>query len=96
MKTMKVMKRRQRETEEQAIERRKRMYGCDGKCYCDAIWDEELKCFIQGGVCGGIDKCGEFIISSCLVVLLVITVFVFVFVVIVTAIVFLIITGIGG
>lgn len=67
-----------KETEEQAIERRKRMYGCDGKCYCDAIWDEDLKCFVQGGVCGGIDTCeetrvGEFI-SSCLAVLFIIAI----------------------
>lgn len=51
--------RKQKETEEQAIERRKRMYGCDGKCYCDSIWDEDLKCFVQNGCCGGIDTCEE-------------------------------------
>lgn len=48
-----------KETEEQAIERRKKMYGCDGKCYCDSIWDEDLKCYVQNGVCGGIDTCEE-------------------------------------
>ena len=89
------MKRRQKETEEQAIERRKKMYGCDGKCYCDAIWDEELKCFTQGGVCGDIDTCDETrvgkAISSCLVVLFIIAVPV----VIVAAIVFSFITMIG-
>lgn len=48
-----------KETEEQAIERRKKLYRCDGKCYCDGIWDEDLKCFTGGGVCGGIDTCEE-------------------------------------
>lgn len=48
-----------KETEEQAIKRRKKMYGCDGKCYCDSIWDEDLKCYVQNGVCGGIDTCEE-------------------------------------
>lgn len=48
-----------KETEEQAIERRKKIYGCDGKCYCDSIWDEDLKCYVQNGVCGGIDTCEE-------------------------------------
>lgn len=48
-----------RETKEQAIERRKKMYGCDGKCYCDSIWDEDLKCYVQNGVCGGINTCEE-------------------------------------
>ena len=45
-----------KEIEEQAIERRKKLYGCDGRCYCDGIWDEDLKCFTGGGVCGGIWK----------------------------------------
>lgn len=36
-----------RETEEQAIERRKKTYGCDGKCY------SESHC------CGAIDICDE-------------------------------------
>lgn len=66
---------RKKETEEQAIERRKRMYGCDGKCVGDAVWDEERQEYIQGGLCGGIDTCdetrvGEFI-GSCLAVLFV-------------------------
>lgn len=90
------MKRRQKETEEQAIERRKKMYGCNGKCYCDSIWDEDLKCFVQGGLCGGIDTCdetrvGEFI-GLCLAVLFIIGVPV----VIGVATVFFIISGIGG
>lgn len=90
------MKRRQKETEEQAIERRKRMYGCDGKCYCDSIWDEDLKCFTQNGCCGAIDTCDETrvgeAIGSCLAVLFVITVPV----AIVAGLVFLFITRIGG
>lgn len=72
------------------------MYGCDGKCYCDAIWDEELKFFTQDGVCGGIDTCDETRVSefigSCLAVLFVITVPV----AIVAGLVFLFITRIGG
>lgn len=47
---------KQKETEEQLIERRKKMYGCDGKCYCDSIWDGNLPC---SGVCGRIDTCEE-------------------------------------
>lgn len=35
-----------KETEEQAIERRKKLYGCNGRCYCN-------------GICGGIDTCEE-------------------------------------
>lgn len=66
-----------KETEEQAIERRKKMYGCDGKCYCDSIWDEDLKCFVQNGVCGGIDTCPETstgeAIASCLAALFIVT-----------------------
>lgn len=90
------MKRRQKEIEEQAIERRKKMYGCDGKCYCDSIWDEDLKCYVQGGICGGIDTCdetrvGEFI-GSIMAVLFVIGVPA----AIIAAMVFFIISGIGG
>lgn len=41
---------KKRETEEQAIERRKKMYGCDGLCYLN----NENHQF-----CGGIDTCEE-------------------------------------
>lgn len=50
---------KKKETEEQAIERRKKMYGCNGKCYCDSIWDEDLKCMTQATCCGRIDTCEE-------------------------------------
>lgn len=49
--------RKHKETEQEAIERRKQMYGCNGKCY-DRVMDpetgEEQYC-----ICGGIDTCDE-------------------------------------
>lgn len=51
------MKKKEQETEEQAIERRKKQYGCDGRCYSRIIDPEtgDGRYFI----CGGIDTCDE-------------------------------------
>ncbi|MCM1224717.1 MAG: hypothetical protein NC548_60740 [Lachnospiraceae bacterium] len=43
-----------RETEEQRIERCKKLYGCEGDCY--NLTDEQGN-FV--GMCGGIDTCPE-------------------------------------
>lgn len=45
---------RKKETEEQARERRKKQYGCDGLCY-GGMNDNGVMCQI----CGGIDTCEE-------------------------------------
>lgn len=43
-----------KETESEAIERRKKTYGCDGLCY-GGINEDGIECHI----CGGIDTCEE-------------------------------------
>lgn len=48
---------RRKETEKAAVERRKRMYGCDGECVKE-IYDEETQKRSMYP-CGGIDTCGE-------------------------------------
>ena len=49
--------RRHKETEKAAVERRKRMYSCDGECVKE-IYDDEMS---NRGMypCGGIDTCDE-------------------------------------
>ena len=47
-----------KETEQEAIERRKQMYGCDGKCYGKII-DPETGEAGQYFICGGVDTCDE-------------------------------------
>ena len=49
--------RKHKETEQEAIERRKQMYGCNGKC-CDRVIDPETG-EGQYFICGGIDTCDE-------------------------------------
>ena len=49
--------RKYKETEQEAIERRKQMYGCNGKC-CDRVIDPETG-EGQYFICGGIDTCDE-------------------------------------
>lgn len=49
--------RKHKETEQEAIERRKQMYGCNGKC-CDRVIDPETGKG-QYFICGGIDTCDE-------------------------------------
>lgn len=50
--------RKHKETEQEAIERRKQMYGCDGKC-SGKIIDPETGEVGQYFICGGVDTCGE-------------------------------------
>lgn len=73
-----------KETEEQAIERRKRMYGCDGRCYYD------------NGVCGGIDTCDETRVSEGIASAMAVLLIIGTPVVIIVAMVFFIISRIGG
>ena len=49
--------RKHKEPEQEAIERRKQMYGCNGKC-CDRVIDPETG-EGQYFICGGIDTCDE-------------------------------------
>lgn len=51
------LKMRRKETEKAAVERRKRMYGCDGECVKE-IYDEETQKRSMYP-CGGIDTCDE-------------------------------------
>jgi hypothetical protein len=49
--------RRRKETEKAAVERRKRMYGCDGECVKEIYDTETQKRSMYP--CGGIDTCDE-------------------------------------
>lgn len=49
------LKKKEKETEEQARERRKKQYGCDGLCYGGMNDDGVVICQI----CGGVDTCEE-------------------------------------
>ena len=47
--------RKHKETEQEAIERRKQMYGCDGECVY-SIYNPETKDY-EEYMCGGVDTC---------------------------------------
>lgn len=49
--------RRRKETEKAAVERRKRMYGCEGECVKEIYDTEAQKRSMY--LCGGIDTCDE-------------------------------------
>lgn len=49
--------RRRKETEKVAVERRKRMYGCEGECVKEIYDTETQKRSMH--LCGGIDTCDE-------------------------------------
>lgn len=49
--------RRRKETEKVAVERRKRMYGCEGECVKEIYDTETQKRSLY--LCGGIDTCDE-------------------------------------
>lgn len=46
--------RKHKETEQEAIERRKQMYGCDGECVY-SIYNPETKDY-EEYMCGGVDS----------------------------------------
>ena len=54
--------RKYKETEQEAIERRKQMYGSDGECVY-SIYNPETKDY-EEYMCGGVDTCDETRVSE--------------------------------
>lgn len=82
--------RKRRETEQEAIIRRQKQYGCDGHCYGVSFDDDGSN--RQEWMCGGIDHgCPEHIVSETIATVMVFLLMILIFVVpIIAFVIFLI------
>lgn len=80
---------RKRETEQEAIIRRQKQYGCDGHCYGSYFDDDGDRC---EWMCGGIDHgCPEHIVSETIATVMVCLSMILIFVIpIIAFVIFLI------